>query len=273
MEIKTVQKKYIFVLQKVYGGQEAIDFKENTEITLTPIKPFSDQKLQSNSKKTTVTKNTLAFFDAITNKFKDFQTFINTLGKNLTPATYKEDKSYIGFLNKGYMNTFSLSFNDETLAEIALKADGNKININDKKTIEIIDDFIELIENKDSDFVKKLELYIENDDKNFNLSKHLIGTILAYKTIKKAFDEHCENNQTMDSELIKDLDIFKKEFLERIRSYKNFRELYRFRKQYLHDKEIENQSIPKKEEQVVKKKCRKKFEDVPGQIHFSDILN
>jgi len=271
---KKIPKKYMLILQKRYGGQEAVEFFENGEVRSVLIKPFSDEKIKSSKNKDSkVLKNTLAFYDAITNRYESFDRFLSILDKQIYTLNYKENSSYIGFLNNGFMNRISLSFNDDELAKIALATEGNNINIKDKGTLNVVTDIVDMIENEECDFVDFLKHTYDNGDNRYNFSRSLINIIMSYRVTKKTLNYRDKWCYIRDDNLVSDLDDFKKEFLEKIYSYKNFRELYRFRKQYLHDKEIENQSIPKKEEQVVKKKCRKKFEDVPGQIHFSDILN
>lgn len=295
MANKNVPKKYMLILQKRYGGQEAVEFTENGEAYVVPIKAFSDEKLQSRTKKESkVQKNTLAFYDALTNKFKNFGQFLAIIGNNIYPFDYKNDTSYIGFLNKGFMHTVSLSFNDPTLAHIALVADGNNINKKDKTTIGVVTDIVDMIEDPNCDFVECLKHNYDMGDKNFNFSRSFVDNILTYRSSKKALDARCQYSHIMSDEMVEDLQVFKGDFLDKIQSYKNFRELYCFRKQYLYDKQMrENTSVvsnePSKEtstdnfeafrahyEEVRQKeyprpKQKTKSNQIPGQLSLFDL--
>ena len=46
MATKTIPKKYMFVLQKMYSGQEVVEFQKDGSILTFPIKPFTDRKYQ-----------------------------------------------------------------------------------------------------------------------------------------------------------------------------------------------------------------------------------
>lgn len=293
MASKNVPKKYMLILQKRYGGQEAVEFLENGEAYSTPVNPFSDSKLHSTTKKNSkVQKNTLAFYDAITNKFKSFDQFLSIVGKNIYPFDYKPDTSYIGFLNKGFMHTIPLSFNDPVLAHIALVADGNNINKKDKTTISIVTDIVDLIEDENSDFVERLKQAYDMDDKRFNFSRSFVNNIVTYRTAKKALDARNKYSHIMNDDMVQDLEIFKRDFLDKVKSYKNFRELYRFRKQYLYDKKMEDNVNVVREEQQEQvpvddfETFKKNFEEVrqkdyprqkiksnqvPGQLSLFDL--
>ena len=294
MASKNIPKKYMLILQKQYGGQEALAFLETGDAYTIDIKPFTDQRLNAPNKRSgIVPKNTLAFYDAITNKFNNFDQFLSIIGRNIYPFNYKENTSYIGFLNKKYMHTVRLSFNDPLLAQIALHADGNNINRRDPETMNIVASLIDLIEDPSSDFVSKLRSSYDNDDKRFNFSRSLIDSICTYRSTKKAMDTHNKYSSTMSDALNEDLEVFKKDFLDKVQSYKNFRELYRFRKQYLLDKKIveEREFIQKDSTSVDSSDSfRERFEDVraktysrvkqktlndqvPGQLSLFDLHN
>jgi len=286
MAYKNVPKKYMMVFQKMYGGQDAVEFSPDAAITMIPIIPFTDKKINGlNKKESIIKKNTLAFYDAITNKFSSFQEFVITLGDNLYPFDYKNTTSYIGYIDDGYMRRLSISFNDPILASIALNADGNNINKNNKETIEIVTDIIDMIEDPNCDFVSCLQtIYTDKQDKRFSFSKSLIDNIVTYRATKRIFDNSCKQSGRMDQELLEDLNVFKRNFLSKIQSYKNFRELYRFRKQYLFDKEarqamnvIASENKTKQKEETIEERYeevrqknypRQKIKEVeiPGQL-------
>lgn len=244
MASKNVPKKYMLVLQKRNGGQEAVEFTPSGDAYTVAIKSFTAEKLNYTTKKNSkVQKNTLAFYDALTNKFKNYDQFLAIVGQNIYPFDYKPATSYIGFLNNGYMNTVSLSFNDPLLAEIALKADGNNINKKDKNTISIVTDIVDLVEDPNSDFVEKLKNAFDLEDKRFNFSRSLVDKMITFRTAAKAMTTQNKYSHIMNDAIVEDLDVFKREFLLSIESYKNFRELYRFRKQYLYDKQLESSLV------------------------------
>ena len=294
MASKNIPKKYMLILQKKYGGQDALEFLESGDAYTSPIKVFTDQKLNASTKKgSIVQKNTLAFYDAITNKFKSFDHFLSVIGKNINSFDYKPSTSYIGFLNKKFMHTVKLSFNDPTLAHIALNADGNNINKHDAKTMEIVTDLIDLIEDPSSKFVDQLKETFEYDDERFNFSRSVVDSICTYRSTKQSIDIHNKYSSRMSDELQEDLEYCKKDFLNKIQSYKNFRELYRFRKQYLLDNKLrdENRKTETKEDKKTvedfdtfreryeevrqksypKVKQKVKNDQVPGQLSLFDL--
>lgn len=298
MTSKNIPKKYMLVLQKRYGGQEAVEFLSTGDAYTIPVKAFTDEKCQYKTKKDSkVQKNTLAFYDAITNKFKSFDQFLSIIGKNIYPYDYKPNTSYIGFLNKGFMHTVSLSFNDPTLAHIALTADGNNINKKDKTTIAVVTDIIDMIEDENCDFVTRLKEAYDMDDKRFNFSKSFVDNIITYRSAKRAIDRRNKYSHIMSDEMTEDLEVFKRDFLDKMQSYKNFREIYRFRKQYLYDKQIEDSlkvvapqdEQPKKQEPVdnfeafrqhyeevrqkeyPRQKQKTKSDQIPGQMSLFDL--
>lgn len=291
-----VPKKYMFILQKIFSGQEAVEFQNDGSIMTFPIKSFSDRKYQpSTRRESTVKKNTLAFYDAITNKFCDLDELLKTLGKDLYSFDYKSSTSYIGYLDGGYMQCLRLSFGDQELANIALNADGNNINRGHKPTMNIVTDIVDMIEEENCDFVDRIKATFNNkQDKRFNLSKSLVEDILSYRSTKRAYDHRCREGYRQDDSLAEDLEIFRRNFLTKIQSYKNFRELYRFRKQYLYDKEVERQmnvlasdeenksskeqkiSIAEKFEEIRQKsypKQKRKEMEIPGQLSLYDIMD
>lgn len=234
----SIPKKYMLILQKKYGGQDALEFTSNGDAQTVPIKAFTDEKLSYQKKKDSkVQKNTLAFYDAITNKFKNFDQLLSLIGRGVYPFDYKPQTSYIGFLNNGYMQKLPISFGDERLAQIALKAKGNNINKQDQDTISIVTDFVDMIENPSSDFVKCLKESFDLEDERFSFSKSFVDDIVTYRSAQMAMDRRNKYSHIMSDELVEDVTIFKNRFLEKVESYRNFRELYRFRKQYLIDKE------------------------------------
>jgi len=234
----SIPKKYMLILQKKYGGQEALEFTSSGDAQTVPIKIFTDEKLSYQKKKDSkVQKNTLAFYDAITNKFKNFDQLLSIIGREVYPFDYKPRTSYIGFLNNGFMQKLPISFGDERLAQIALKAKGNNINKQDKDTICIVADIVDMIEDPSSDFVKCLKESFDQKDDRFSFSRSFIEDIVTYRSAQIAMEKRNKYSHTMSDELIEDVAIFKDRFLEKVESYRNFRELYRFRKQYLIDKE------------------------------------
>ena len=287
MDTKNVPKKYMMILQKIFGGQEALEFFDDGSIKTYTIKPFSDYKYQMPTKKESIVKkNTMAFYDAITNKFPSLDMMLTTLGDGLYGCNYKSSKSYIGYLDKGYMKCLQLSFGDPLLAEIARNADGNNINNRHRQTMEIVTDFIDLIEDEKCDFVDKLNYVFNNpDDKRFYLSKSLVDDIRNYRYTKLAYNKKCVEGYRQDDSLIEDLDVFKRNFLGKIKSYKNFRELYRFRKAYLYEKEQERirteqeEHIPTYAEQYSEvrqkdyPKQKVKTYEVPGQLSLFDMID
>ena len=295
MASKNIPKKYMLILQKRYGGQEAVEFLTTGEAYSVEIKPFTDEKLKARTKKESkVQKNTLAFYDAITNKFSSFGQFLSVVGNNIYPFDYKTDTSYIGFLNKGFMHTVALSFNDPTLAHIALVADGNNINKKDKETISIVTDIVDMIEDTNCDFVEKLKHAYDMGDKSFNFSRSFVDNIITYRSTKKAMDARNKYSHVMSDEMVEDLHVFKGDFLDKIQSYKNFRELYRFRKQYLYNKKMEenvaiaqptptNEQAPEefeayrelyeevRQKNYPRPKQKTKSDQIPGQLSLFDL--
>lgn len=295
MASKNIPKKYMLVLQKRYGGQEAVEFLSTGDAYTVPVKAFTDEKYQARTKKDSkVQKNTLAFYDAITNKFTGFSQFLSVVGKNIYPFDYKSETSYIGFLNKGFMHTVALSFNDPTLAHIALVADGNNINKKDKETIAAVTDIIDMIEDTSCDFVDKLKYAYDMGDKKFNFSRSFIDNIITYRSAKKAMDTRNKYSHIMSDEMVEDLQVFKGDFLDKIQSYKNFRELYRFRKQYLYDKQVrETMSVVEpqqtktetpeefeayrqlyeevRQKEYPRQKQKTKSDQIPGQLSLFDL--
>jgi hypothetical protein len=286
MDNKNVPKKYMMILQKIFGGQEALEFFDDGSVKTYSIKPFSDYKYQMPTKKESIVKkNTMAFYDAITNKFPSLDMMLTTLGRDLYGCNYKSSKSYIGYLDKGYMKCLQLSFGDPLLAEIARNADGNNINNRHRPTMDIVMDFINLIEDEKSDFVEKLRYVYNNpDDKSFYFSKSFIDDIQNYRYAQLAYKKKSLMGYRQDDSLVEDLDVFKRNFLTKVKSYKNFRELYRFRKQYLYNKEQEKINIEKEEEptfaeqysEVRQKEYPKqkvKTYEVPGQLSLFDMID
>ena len=286
MDNKNVPKKYMMILQKIFGGQEALEFFDDGSVKTYSIKPFSDYKYQMPTKKESIVKkNTMAFYDAITNKFPSLDMMLTTLGRDLYGCNYKSSKSYIGYLDKGYMKCLQLSFGAPLLAEIARNADGNNINNRHRPTMDIVMDFINLIEDEKSDFVEKLRYVYNNpDDKSFYFSKSFIDDIQNYRYAQLAYKKKSLMGYRQDDSLVEDLDVFKRNFLTKVKSYKNFRELYRFRKQYLYNKEQEKINIEKEEEptfaeqysEVRQKEYPKqkvKTYEVPGQLSLFDMID
>lgn len=233
-----IPKKYMLVLQKKYGGQEALEFTSNGDAIAIPVKVFSDEKLSYQKKKDSkVQKNTLAFYDAITNKFKSFDQLLGIVGRGVYPFDYKQQTSYIGFLNNGFMQKLPISFSDERLAQIALKAKGNSINKQDQDTISIVTDIVDMIEDPSSDFVQSLKDAYDKEDSRFSFSRSFVDDLVTYRSAKMAQEKRQKYSHIMSDELNEDVQIFKTRFLEKVESYRNFREIYRFRKQYLIDKE------------------------------------
>lgn len=287
MSNKNVPKKYMMILQKIFGGQEALEFFDDGSVKTYSIKPFSDYKYQMPTKKESIVKkNTMAFYDAITNKFPSLDMMLTTLGRDLYGCNYKSSKSYIGYLDKGYMKCLQLSFGDPLLADIARNADGNNINNRHRPTMDIVMDFINLIEDEKSDFVEKLRYVYNNpDDKSFYFSKSFIDDIQNYRYTQLVYKKKSLMGYRQDDSLVEDLDVFKRNFLTKVKSYKNFRELYRFRKQYLYNKEQERINIEKEEEEptlaeqyseVRQKEYPKqkvKTYEVPGQLSLFDMID
>lgn len=235
MTNKSIQKKYILVFQKTYGGQEAVEFKTDASISTVSIKPFTDIKMDLTKQKDEhVQKNTLAFYDAITNKFKNLEEFIRVLGPEMCPYRYKSETSFIGYIDNKYMNKLQLSFNDQRLGIIARNANGNTINIENKETLEIVEDIIEMIKDPNCDFVDYIQdVYEDKETLNYHISKRLFETIVTLRNSKKTFDNSCKEFGRINGALLEDINSLETGVLKQIESYKNFRELYRIRKQYL----------------------------------------
>ena len=214
---------------------------------------------------------------------------IKTLGSGIYPFDYKSTTSYIGYLDSGYMQCLRLSFNDPELADIALNADGNSINRNHKTTMNIVTDIVDMIEDEKCDFVGRLkETFLDKQDKRFNFSKSLIDDILTYHATKKAYNFRCQEGYRQDDSLIEDLEVFRRNFLTKIKSYRNFRELYRFRKQYLYDKQVEQEmaliagedektSVYAEQYEELRQKSypkqKKKTYEVPEQLSLFDMID
>ena len=165
-------------------------------------------------------------------------------------------------------------------------ADGNNINNRHRPTMDIVTDFIDLIEDEKSDFVEKISYVFDNpDDKRFYFSKSLVDDIRNYRYTKMVYNKKCLEGYRQDDSLIEDLDVFKRNFLGKIKSYKNFRELYRFRKVYLYEKEQEKARQEQEEHtptyaeqysEVRQKdypKQKVKTYEVPGQLSLFDMID
>lgn len=269
MENKNVPKRYMFVLQRCYGGQEALEFSSDGKIVSVPIKPFSDQSLNPQHKMK-IKKNTLAFYDEITCRYPNFYSFVENRAK-LNFLDYREVTSYIGYINNGYMQTLSLEFNDPTLSHIAQKVDGSTINKDDPTTLDVVASFIDLIENSGPDFVDELKRCYWLKDRNFNFQKSLIDSIDCYYCNKLIVEKNYEYNSVYNSEMAADLEAFRHDFLKKIESYRNFRELYRFRKRYLASKQYQSTTTPVAVQEERPKQKLKKHE-VEGQLSILDLL-
>lgn len=273
MKEKIVPKRYMLVLQKRANEQVALEFSDDLTITLVPIESFTDKKINPmNKKDSKVKKNTLAFFDAITNKFGSYDEFLASFDKTLYPFDYRPNTSYIGFVNNGYMNTLKLSFNDPCLAQIALVAEGNQINKNDKRTIEAVTNIMDMIEDLDCDFAEKLSSFkFDSSTKKgpkYNFPNDLINSITALRAAKRVKENRCKYGYTLEGDTEEDIATFQRQIVNKLESYKVFREIYRFRKEYLLNKDIEelnNMNITQAEIDIEKEsfeKFRKEYEEV-----------
>lgn len=236
---KNVPKKYMMILQRRYGGQTAVEFFSTGEICLTPILSHKDIKMESTTKKDSkVKKNTLAFYDSITTKERDFDALLGKIGTNIYPLDYKKETSFLGFMNNGYMNKLPLVFQDPLLGEVASNASGNQININNKTTMNIVLDIVDMIENLESDFVSTLKIEMNNEEKEYHIDGNLIDLVQSLRAMIRVKQNRGKYGYVLNNSLEEDISSTKEEILKKMKSYKTFRELYRFRKSYLYNKHI-----------------------------------
>ncbi len=232
-----IPNRYMLILQRVGGGQAAVEFASDSSIHLAEIKPFTDEKSFYKSKKDAkVSKKTMAFIDAITNRFEDFNQMITTLSDNYAPFNYKMNTSYIGIIYNKQMSTFKLSFNDPTLAHIAQVANGNNINPHDATTISYVDQFMQLLDDGKSDFFDCLKREYFNGEEHFNFNKNFINCLGIYHHTKKMVDNFGKYDSPISSELMEDVETYREDVIQKMQSYRSFRELYRFYKIYELDK-------------------------------------
>lgn len=255
MSNKTINR-YMLILQRTHGGQDALQFDENGVGYLVPIEPLTDKKSKYQTKKErTITKNTLAFFDALTSRFKGFDQFLSVIGTEVYPFDYKETTSFVAFLNNGAVQQMRLSFDDSILAHIAEVADGSYINKKDQTTIYQVSKLVDMIENPKCDFVTELQKCFESNLKEFHLAGAFVNSIVTYHNAIRIKNGNDQNGSVQNDSLTEDLEAFKIDFVDKIARYKNFRELYRFSKRYEQIKceaffkeEYQKMIAPKKQE-------------------------
>lgn len=236
---KNVPKKYMLILQKRYGGQTAVEFFYTGEIRLTPVFSHKDMKMESTTKKDSkVKKNTLAFYDSITTSVKDLDGLLRKIDTNIYPFDYKKETSFLGFMNNGYMNKLTLVFQDPLLREIAINASGNQININNKTTMNIVLDIVDMIESLDSDFFSTLKLEMNKDEQLYHIDANLIDLMQSLRSMVGVKQNREKSGYVSNNALEEDINSTKEEILNKMKSYKTFRELYRFRKMYLYNKNM-----------------------------------
>ena len=252
---KNIPKKYMMILQRRYGGQTAVEFFSDGEICLTPIVSHKDTKLEQIPKKDCkVKKNTLAFYDSITTKFKNFDELLRNLVPNIYSHDYKKETSFLGFMKNDYMHKLPFVFQDPILEEIASNACGNQININNKTTMDIVLDIVDMIENKESDFVSGINLEINKNENGYHIDRNVVDSMQLLRRMLELKENRDKCGYVLDKSLEEDLSSVKEDILNKIKSYKTFRELYRFRKVYLlkkatkEDIESIRQATPSKNE-------------------------
>ncbi len=232
-----IVNRYMLILQRTHGGQDALQFDKDGVGYLVPIEPLTDKKSKYQTKKErTITKNTLAFFDAITNRFKGFDQFLSVIGTEIYPFDYKATTSFVAFLNNGAVQQMRLSFDDPILAHVAEVADGSYINKKDQTTIHQVSKLVDMIEDPDCDFVTELQKCFDSNLKDFHLAGAFVDSIVAYHNAIRVKNNNNQNGSTQNDSLTEDLEAFKIDFVDKIARYKNFRELYRFSKRYEHIK-------------------------------------
>lgn len=272
MENKIIPKKYMLVLGYEYGNQTAIELYSDDEFYASEIKKNTDEKIKYTHKKyQKVVKNTLAFYDAITCKFEDFPSFLKIIRNVETFRGPRYKRSYVGFINEGYMNKLKLAFNNSELAQIAVAADGNYINMNDEITINAFRRIINRIEDNTSDFVETLRDFHYGGSEDYDFTNSLVEYICYFKYTKRKFDHSCKYSHYISDAKSLELSDAKEKVLKELKRYKNFREIIRFEKEYLLKKN--NQTTKEKpnistEKPKVKEKTYSETSEIPGQMTF-----
>ena len=283
MKEKIIPKKYMLVLQRSHGGQEAVEIMPDGKMNLIPIKAFTDEKLNYTTKKNSrAPKNTLAFYDAITNRCKNYDQFLGLIDENIYPFNYKINTSYIGFLNNKHMDTLKISFDDSTLAEIARNVEGYYINDKHPQTIEILTDMMDMLEDLNCDFFDKLCSTQQESSKEknplYDIPPEFVKKVNTLRISLKTKDFRCKNGYKITSDLEEDISSFKKDVVDSLKSYKVFREIYRFRKGYLLTKEEEKVAFEQfreefeeeRQKEYPRQKQKIKTNQIPGQISLFD---
>jgi len=256
-------KEYMLVLQKRYGGQEAVEFINQSQTRKREIIPFSDT-----DGKRSIKKETLQFYDIITNQFRNLFYFLDYYGLNKGPTEYNERTSYLGFKKNKYMRRVRLSFGDERLLAIAHTVSNNHVNIMDDTVYEELSEMIALIESLDSTYVDYILQKSSMGSNRSILPKSFLDTLNGYYCMATRINLCKENNLSPDPELTFDLNYFKGNFEKEVLRYRNFRELYLLKKDYLQlvasKKNNQEQAIPSKN------KIKEKKMELPGQTSFFD---
>ena len=99
-----ITKKYMLVLQKKYGGQEALEFISNGDAIATPIKAFSDEKLSYQKARKFLDELICPNDEQITKEIEYALKFY----KNLKPMVFLsyDRLAYIGIEDENFRITF-----------------------------------------------------------------------------------------------------------------------------------------------------------------------
>ena len=223
------ENRYRFFLQNSGELEQTVVTIKNGEAHLTRVPQLSLITAKDLRKKETPA-STLAYFDAMTCEARDIVEFLDAFRVPL--YRYNLQKTHIGYFYDSRLRRLKPVTNDETLQRIAMKADGIEIYNNDSDAYSFIYDFIEKLEEDGSDFVPQLVKAAKKSDgfKSFDYSipEHLLNYIVEYHNGKISNSRGYYFSLALDA----DLREAKSDIIKSLKSYKNFREIYRFTKAF-----------------------------------------
>ena len=232
MEKKSSVGKYILICEPKYVyHQLAIQYKPNGSTEITKIKKYTDivHGVQGEKK---IKKNTLSDIDRITTSCYDLYDFFDKHVDSKIYSPYRDGlhKIFIGYMRNGSMKTLNCVFNDDKLNAKQTFVDGNKIY----DYIEI-EQCMDLIKDPDSSFTSfMIDSYNRRET---GISKDTINLTTKFRYLAKVLTNHC------DSGVLESYQYAEKELLEKLISYKEYREMFLLRGRYIQKLEQDKREL------------------------------
>lgn len=227
--------KYVLVFEPKYAYcQYAVYFTPNNDVQITKIKRFTDLDYTNDKP---VKKNLLGDIDRITSPCSDLKQFFDTYidPRIFSYYGYNLHNMFIAYKNNGTIRTLDYSINNSKLNTKLNSVDGNKFT-NKDEIIELIDFAVNTDQNNTFlDFVGE-----RKNKYKTGLTYDTYSKLEELRRYKKVLEEQYDTGVLVPTCELNEM------LIEKLSSYKEYRELFLLKQAYKENKktEVVNKELP-----------------------------